>query len=204
MNQEYLPRVVLDRAAGALHKFLTEKGLTHAFLGGYQFSIWTNGNRQTKDLDVVVKKPLLGGFGKVLKTFAASEEYEVIRAVEGEGGPQMSIIQVRHIPTNVPVDVLIRKPPSNPLRFPLTELPGDLPFYPPKDMFIRKLECLQTRDKRSDLQDIKFLWENRRDDLDFGKIKDKVTTQSWESIMLIHGRRFPLVGEIQNALLAYN
>jgi hypothetical protein len=64
-------------------------------------------------------------------------------------------------------------------------LPGQegvlLDFYPITHMFIRKIECLTTRRKRTDEEDLIFLWNT--EDVDLKKLKKKLPGE-WLSTAL--------------------
>jgi hypothetical protein len=56
-----------------------------------------------------------------------------------------------------------------------------LDFYPITHMFIRKIECLGTRRKRTDEEDLIFFWSS--EDVDLKKLKKKLP-KKWLSTAL--------------------
>jgi hypothetical protein len=91
----------LDLAAIAVHRVLTVKKIDHIFFGGYELQIMGSA-RGTKDVDVVVKKPLFKGFEKVKQAFVDDSEFEVFDGNRTDG------IRAIHMPSRVGIDVMLQ------------------------------------------------------------------------------------------------
>jgi hypothetical protein len=68
----------LSKAALATHRVCVANSLAHAFFGGFQCQMLGRA-RGTKDVDVEIAKPLLGGFAKVFDAFVRDSEFRVIQ-----------------------------------------------------------------------------------------------------------------------------
>jgi hypothetical protein len=91
----------LNDAAHAVHRVLVAKRLEHVFFGGYELQ--TLGcPRFTKDIDVVVKKPLLNGFSKVKQVFLDNSQFCVF------DGKRTDNIRAIYLPSNVGVDIMLQ------------------------------------------------------------------------------------------------
>jgi len=96
-----IPRKRLDVAAIAVHHVLTESKFDHSFFGGYQLQIMGN-TRGTKDVDVVVKRPLFDGFKKVKRAFVDNPDFMVLDGERTDG------IRAIHSPSGVGVDIMLQ------------------------------------------------------------------------------------------------
>ena len=177
-------------AAIALHHVLEQNNFDHTLFGGYQLQLMGN-IRGTKDVDVVVKKPMFNGFEKVKQAFADDPEFMVfdgnctdgIRAIHSPSGA--GVDSKRH--SNVLIGILHnshivddnRDPPKGKIGLP--DDPNQLPFFPAMHMFIKKIECLSVQYKESDEADIIFLFDNF--ELDQKKISKKVPASQRPSEM---------------------
>jgi len=96
-----IPRQRLDLAALAVHRVLTTKKFEHTFFGGYELQIMGS-PRGTKDVDVVVKKPLFNGFEKVKQAFVDDSEFNVFDGNRTDG------IRAIHMPSSVGIDIMLQ------------------------------------------------------------------------------------------------
>ena len=88
-------------AAIALHRVLEQNHFDHAFCGGYQLILMGH-IRGTKNIDVVVKKPMYHGFEKVKQAFVDDAEFMVL------DGNRTDAIRAIHSPSSVGVDILLQ------------------------------------------------------------------------------------------------
>lgn len=88
-------------AAIALHRVLEQNNFDHTFFGGYQLQLMGQ-YRGTKDVDVVVKKPMFNGFEKVKQAFVDDPEFMVIDGNRTDG------IRAIHSPSGVGVDIMLQ------------------------------------------------------------------------------------------------
>ena len=96
-----IPQERLDMAAIALHRVLEQNSFDHTFFGGYQLQLMGQ-NRGTKDVDVVVKKPMFNGFEKVKRVFVDDPEFMVFDGNRTDG------IRAIHSPSSVGVDIMLQ------------------------------------------------------------------------------------------------
>lgn len=96
-----IPQERLDLAAIALHRVLDQNSFVHIFFGGYQLQLMGH-NRGTKDVDVVVKKPMFNGFDKVKQAFVDDPEFMVF------DGNRTDAIRAIHAPSSVGVDIMLQ------------------------------------------------------------------------------------------------
>jgi hypothetical protein len=96
-----LPRDRLDLAAIAVHRVLTDKKFDHSFFGGYELVIMGS-IRGTKDVDVVVKKPLFNGFEKIKRAFVDDSEFRIFDGNRTDG------IRAIHMPSGVGIDIMLQ------------------------------------------------------------------------------------------------
>lgn len=96
-----IPKDRLDMAAIALHRVLEQNNFDHAFFGGYQLLLMGQ-NRGTKDVDVVVKKPMFNGFEKIKQAFVDDPEFMVFDGNRTDG------IRAIHSPSSVGVDIMLQ------------------------------------------------------------------------------------------------
>ncbi|KIM35676.1 hypothetical protein M413DRAFT_326758 [Hebeloma cylindrosporum] len=183
-----IPRDRLDMAAIALHRVLVQNDFNHTFFGGYQLQLMGS-IRGTKDVDVVVKKPVFHGFEKVKRAFVDHPEFLVF------DGNRTDAIRAIHAPTGVGVDILLEDPPKGKLVIP--DDPNELPFFPATHMFIKKIKCLSVRQKETDEEDLVFLFENYA--LDQQKISKKVAASQRDEALRRHGNN-DRVAEILQSL----
>lgn len=96
-----VPQDRLDMAAIALHRVLEQSNFDHAFFGGYQLLLMGS-TRGTKNVDVVVKKPMFNGFEKVKQAFVDDREFMVI------DGNRTDAIRAIHSPSNTGIDIVLQ------------------------------------------------------------------------------------------------
>jgi hypothetical protein len=96
-----IPRNRLNLAAIAVHHVFTEKKLDHIFFGGYKLQLMGS-IRGTKDVNVVMKKPLFKGFEKIKHAFMDDLEFRVFDGNRTDG------IQAIHMPSGVGVDIMLQ------------------------------------------------------------------------------------------------
>lgn len=96
-----IPCEHLDLAAVAIHRVLTNKNFEHTFFGGYKLQIMGS-PRGTKDVDVVMKKPVLNGFEKVKQAFVDDSEFKVFDGNRTDG------IRAIHMPSSVGIDIMLQ------------------------------------------------------------------------------------------------
>ncbi|KAI9451482.1 hypothetical protein F5148DRAFT_544894 [Russula earlei] len=183
-----IPRDHLDLAAIAVHRILTDKGLNHVFLGGYELVVMGS-SRGTKDVDVAVKKPLFNGFEKVKQAFINDSEFMVIE------GNRTDAIRAIHQPGMVGIDILLQKPPKGSVILPGD--PNNLPFLTAMHLFMSKIKCLAERNKPSDEDDLVYIFEHTT--LDWDKITSTVKASQRNEALARHGNH-PRVVEILTAL----
>jgi len=170
-----IPRDRLDSAAIAVHHILTDKNFDHTFFGGYELQIM-GCPRGTKDIDVVVKKPLFNGFAKIKQAFVDNSEFKVFDGNRTDG------IRAIHTPSGVGIDIMLQDLPKGSIN--LSDDPNQLPFFTAMHMFIKKIECLAVRKKESDREDLIFLFDNFP--LDQGKINKKVLASQRDEALEKH------------------
>jgi hypothetical protein len=106
------PRALLDDAALAIHKFLKRKNYKHAFVGGYQLFLYTNGERSTFDVDVSIRPPKTlfksWSFESLVDQLEKSSEFTIERAAPAQqNAPSHGIITVKHLDNDTPIDIVV-------------------------------------------------------------------------------------------------
>jgi len=185
-----IPRDRLDLAAIAVHRVLTNQKFNHSFFGGYELEIMGN-IRGTKDVDVVVKRPLFNGFKKVKQAFVDDMEFLVM------DGNSTSGIRAIHSPSKVGIDIMLQDLPKESIT--LAGDPYHLPFFTATHLFIKKVECLAVRQKVTDQQDLIFLFDNVG--LDMKMIGRKVSALRRDEALRRHGNNNRRVAEILKSLV---
>lgn len=156
-----ISRYELCVAAVQLSEALNKLGFEHVFLGGFQMATM-DATRETNNVDVEVKKSLLGGgLGKIAEGLAA---YRTFIALQPDEALPLSI-RVQHRRTRAVMNIFLRGASHLFKKADIVELNlGNgykLPCLSPTALFIEKVRCAGVRFKRVDGFDVVWLHQNK-------------------------------------------
>lgn len=94
-----IPLDRLNQAALAVHNVLANQNIKHSFFGGYGL-VMLGSSRATKDVDVVVKKPMFTSFDAIVNAFK-KEGFQYLP------GNRTDAIRLIYMPSGVGIDIML-------------------------------------------------------------------------------------------------